>query len=333
MIARPGVTVARVTKPLGSYLLGRWPLRWAGTRFGRATLAEGGRVVVNGGNCPVPDVNWVHYVHAAYHPAHTGSAARRIRGRLERTLEARAERAAVRAARVVACNSERTRCDVIERLGIDPGRARTVYYGTDPGRFRPADGSERAGQRARLGWPVDRPVVVFVGGLGDRRKGFDTLFAAWASLCQSPDWDAILVVVGRGAELRYWDAQATTAGLADRVRFLGFRSDVPDLLRAADALVAPTRYEAYGLGVHEALCCGLPAIVSAAAGVAERYPPELADLLLPDPDDAADLAARLQRWRDDPTAVRARVAPLGEMLRAYTWDDMGQDFVAAIGDA
>ncbi|MDK2408772.1 glycosyltransferase [Aphanizomenon sp. PH219] len=54
------------------------------------------------------------------------------------------------------------------------------------------------------------------------------------------------------------------------INFLGFRADVPNLLRAADCLVAPTRYEAYDLGVHEALCCGLPAIVSADAGVDER---------------------------------------------------------------
>jgi glycosyltransferase involved in cell wall biosynthesis len=230
------------------------------------------------------------------------------------------------------CNSDRTRRDVVELLGASPDRTRTVYYGTDPTRFRPATDAERAEQRARLGWPADRPVVMFVGALGDRRKGFDTLFAAWSGLCKESSWDAVLVVVGRGAELPAWEERTRAAGLSDRVRFLGFRADVPDLLRAADGLVSPTRYEAYGLGVHEALCCGLPAVVSANAGVAERYPADLADLLLPDPDDAADLAARLRRWRDDTTAARERVRPLGERLRAHTWDDMGRAFLTAIGE-
>src|SRR2546428_102724 len=80
---------------------------------------------------------------------------------------------------------------------------------------------------------------------------------------------------------RRWQGMAAAHELAGRVRFLGFRTDVPDLLRAADVLIAPSRYEPYGLTVHEALCCGLPALVSAAAGVAERYPAELSDLLIP----------------------------------------------------
>lgn len=326
LTAMPGVTVRRARKPLGSYFLGRWPLRWAA---GRAAKGATGRVVANGGNFPSADVNWVHYVHAAHRPDSAATLLRKRKGRVERRLELRAERAAVRAARVVVCNSDRTRRDVVETLGANPDRAVTVYYGTDPSRFRPATDTERAELRARLGWPADRPVVMFVGALGDRRKGFDTLFEAWSRLCKESSWDAVLAVVGRGAELPAWEARTRAAGLSERVRFLGFRSDVPDLLRAADGLVSPVRYEAYGLGVHEALCCGLPAVVSAAAGVAERYPPDLADLLLPDPDDAADLAARLRRLRDTP---RDRARPLSDRLRAHTWDDMGRAFLKAIGE-
>jgi glycosyltransferase involved in cell wall biosynthesis len=65
----------------------------------------------------------------------------------------------------------------------------------------------------------------------------------------------------------------------DRVRFLGFRTDVPEIPSALDGLVHP-RYEAAGLSVHEALCRGLPAIVTACAGVAERYPADLRHCLL-----------------------------------------------------
>jgi glycosyltransferase involved in cell wall biosynthesis len=111
--------------------------------------------------------------------------------------------------------------------------------------------------------------------LGDRRKGFDTLFNAWRLLCREPDWDAIIAAVGPGAELPFWETRVADAGLRDNIRFLGFRTDVPALVRAAEALVRPARYEAYGQGVHEAVCRGLPAIVSASAGIAERYPADL----------------------------------------------------------
>ncbi|VTU00951.1 glycosyl transferase family 1 : Glycosyltransferase OS=Hyalangium minutum GN=DB31_3627 PE=4 SV=1: Glyco_transf_4: Glycos_transf_1 [Gemmataceae bacterium] len=333
LAARPNVTVRVVPKPLGAYALGRFPLAWAGAEHGRVRLAAGGRVVVNGGNALVADVNWVHYVHAAYRPTAAGSWRNRLKARITDRLNRREERRAVRAARVVVCNSEVTRRAMIDKLGVRPERAVTVYYGCDAAKFHPATDADRAALRTKLGWPADRPVVAFVGALGDRRKGFDTVFAAWRELSKSPDWDAVLVVVGTGAELPLWERRAADAGLTDRVRFLGFRSDVPDLLRAADALVSPTRYEAYGLGVHEALCCGLPAIVSAGAGVAERYPADLADLLLPDPESAADLAARLRHWRLTPDAYRRRVAPFSEALRAGTWDAMARNFLRAVGEA
>jgi glycosyltransferase involved in cell wall biosynthesis len=116
---------------------------------------------------------------------------------------------------------------------------------------------------------------------------------------------------------------------------LGFRDDVPRLMRAADALVSPTRYEAYGLGVHEALCCGLPAILSADAGVAERYPAELRDLLVPDPNDAMDLSHRLRTVIDAAPDWTARVRPFAESLRGRTWDQMADEIVhiAACGAA
>lgn len=138
------------------------------------------------------------------------------------------------------------------------------------------------------------------------------------------------MVIGCGAELPVWQRRASEAGIASRIHFLGFRSDVPDLLRGADCLVAPTRYEAYGLGVHEALCCGLPALVSATAGVAERYPSQLGDLLLPDPEDVGELVARLRRWREDTQRCRKMVSSVSEALRSYAWDDMVRSILEKI---
>ena len=75
--------------------------------------------------------------------------------------------------------------------------------------------------------------------------------------------DADLIVVGQGAELPAWRHRAGEAGIGARIRFAGFRTDVPQIMAALDALVHPARYEAYGLSVREALCRGVPAIVSA----------------------------------------------------------------------
>src|SRR5207253_1945370 len=135
----------------------------------------------------------------------------------------------------------------------------------------PPSADERMRARAALRLADGAPALAFVGALGDRRKGFDTLFHAFAFLCATvPSWDATLLVVGAGGELEDWKRHAEEAGLSRRIRFLGFRADVREVLFACDGIVAPTRYEAYGLAVQEAICTGLPAIVSRAAGVAER---------------------------------------------------------------
>jgi glycosyltransferase involved in cell wall biosynthesis len=292
--------------------------------------AMGGRVLVNGGNCFWNDVNWVHYVHAAYEPETQVGQLGQLKGAVSRRLFLATERRTLRSARVIIANSDRTKRDLIERLAIPEQRIHRVYYGTEPHIFYPATAQERAELRCQLGWSLDKPIVMFIGALGDRRKGFDTLFSAWQRLCADSNWDADLVVIGAGAELPLWQRRAAEAGISSRIHFLGFRSDVPDLLRLADCLVAPTRYEAYGLGVHEALCCGLPALVSATAGVAERYPSHLKELLLSDPEDAAALAARLHQWRGASHHYSKLVNSLSEELRNYTWDKMAATILEKI---
>src|SRR4029078_13689650 len=126
--------------------------------------------------------------------------------------------------------------------------------------------------REKFGHHSKRPLIVFVGALGlDNNKGFDTLWSAWKILSNSSDWDATLVVAGAGKGLGRWKARTMDGGLSDGVKLLGFIEQVGEWLAAADLLVSPVRYEAYGLNVQEAICRGVPAMVSATAGVAERY--------------------------------------------------------------
>ncbi|HEY9607029.1 MAG TPA: glycosyltransferase family 4 protein [Allocoleopsis sp.] len=328
--ARGNVTVHQVPKVANSYLLASPLLNWAGRVQARHIAGVGGRVLVNGGNCQWGDVNWVHYVHAAYQPENQAGRLRQLKDSVSRQLFLATERQALRSAQLIIANSERTKRDLVETLAIPEQRIHRIYYGTEPQVFHPATPQERKQLRHQLEWSHENPIVMFIGALGDRRKGFDTLFSAWQQLCATPDWDADLVTVGVGAELPLWQKRAEAAGISSRIHFLGFRSDVPDLLRAADCLVAPTRYEAYGLGVQEALCCGLPALVSATAGVAERYPSHLSDLLLPDPEEATDLAARLSYWRKTPEKFSKLVKSVSEELRAYSWDDMAKSIAEAI---
>lgn len=327
--ALPNVHVHEARKPLDSYFLGRKHLDRLGRRWAGRIADRGGRVVVNGGNCLWGDVNWVHYVHAAYAPPFVGNAAKRLASACKRLAFLAEERAAVAEARVVVTASNVSRRDVCRHLDVPEAKVRTVYYGTDSELARPATGLERATVRGRLGWPDGAPVALFVGALGDRRKGFDTVSEAWRMLEGRGAGEVRLAVVGRGAELPAWRERVERAGLASKITFLGFRDDVPRLMRAADLLVAPARYEPYGLGVHEALCSGTPAIVSARAGVSEKYPAELRDLLLDDPDDASRLTDGIVRWRSDRVRYRGILQGVSQSLRAWTWDHMAEALVRA----
>jgi glycosyltransferase involved in cell wall biosynthesis len=326
--ARSAIQVHRVARPAGSHLAGAPVLAASARRWTHRLRSERPVVVANGGNADLGDVTWVHYVHAAYRPTTAGSPLRWFRARATHRYFSSKERVALPRARLVICNSRRTARDVVERLGVASERVRTVYYGADALQLSPVSAAERAQALAALGWTGARRTALFIGALGDRRKGFDRLFDAWSRLLADPAWDVDLVAAGEGSELAAWRRRAERCD--GRVRLLGFRTDVPQLLAASDLLVHPARYEAYGLGVHEAICRGIPAMVAADAGVAERYPPDLHELLLQDVEDADELCARLRRWRAELDAIAARVRPFADRLRARSWDDMAAEIVGLV---
>jgi glycosyltransferase involved in cell wall biosynthesis len=285
-------------------------------------------VVVNGINCNWPDINWVHWIHQCWQPpALKAPLWFRLKHRLETSRGIRLERIGFGSAKLLVANSERTRRDLINLFGVHPERVHTVYLGTDSA-WKTLTPERRLAGRAWLGVPPDRPLVAFVGALGyDSRKGFDILWRAWIDLCRLEEWDANLVVAGSGRALPDWRCKAAKSGLGGRVKFLGFTERVFDVLAASDLLVSPARYESYGLNVQEALCCGVPAIVSASAGVAERYSSNLSPLLLPDSEDARDLATRMLHWRRDMAGWRTRLDSTIQTLRTYTWNDMASRIV------
>ena len=332
---RESITFHRVARPLGAYFLGQELLARAGRNVARRALASspGARVLVNGGNCDFPDLNWVHSVqHAWTSDRQDAPAWFRIKDEIAKRRAVAMERRALMSARIIIANSNRTRDDIM-KLGVPATRVHTVYLGSEP-RWKSINAQSRQAARARFSLDPDRPVAAFIGALGhDNRKGFDILWNAWQRLCARREWDADLIVAGGGRALEFWRSRVKQARLENRIRLIGHIDVVGDVLAAADLLVSPVRYEAYGLAVHEALCCRVPAIVSATAGVAERYPAAIRDWLIPDPEDVDDLVTRLGEWRKSRSAWKERVEPIARQLRARTWDDMAAEMVLIAMDS
>ncbi len=324
-----GIRVHAVARPFGAHLIGAPLLSRAAQRVSRS-LDHGACRLANGGNTALPGATWIHYLHAAHAPSVNGSLRTSVAARAGRHYHLRCERKAIERADVIICNSARTAADVKEHYRVPDSRLRIIYYGVDAERFRAATPVERAAARQAFGIAADRYAAVFAGALGDRRKGFDLLFDAWQSLHRDPAWNVDLLVVGAGGEQTSWMERARHAGLDGSIRFLGFRNDMAALFAAADVVVHPARYEAYGLAVHEAICRSVPALVGAGAGIAERYPRELGGLVLADPLSSQALVTSLRAWRANATEWRKRVGLFAARLASRSWDQMAAEITAAI---
>ena len=175
--------------------------------------------------------------------------------------------------------------------------------------------------RAELGLAPDDIAFANVARLHPD-KGQATLLAAFARAALPR---ARLFIAGVGplaAELR---AQAAGLGVGERVRFLGERTDVPRLLGGFDAYVHPSRAEALGVSVLEAMSAALPTIGAAVDALPEYIADGATGWLFP-PDDAAALAERLRAVAADLAGARA-VGRAGQarMFRDY---DIGASVAA-----
>ena len=205
-----------------------------------------------------------------------------------------------------------------------------------PSMVEPPPQADRAGLRARvrdaIGTPAGTTVVIQACRL-EPWKGHAVLLAALGRLRDRPAWEAwIAGGVQRPAEQAYLDrleADARDLGIAGRVRFLGQRSDVRDLLAAADLCCQPnTGPEPLGLAFVEALYAGLP-VVSTRIGGAAEIVDETCGVLVP-PGDPAALAEALDALIADPGA-RARLGGAGPARAAFLCDPAAMlDRLAAI---
>ncbi len=140
----------------------------------------------------------------------------------------------------------------------------TVYVpgvGVDTDKFSAAS-EDRAESRAALGIPEDGVMLLSVGELS-KRKNQKTIIEAMGRLQDKNIYYFIAGVGGEEAALR---VLAASHGLEDNVRFLGFRSDIPALCRAADIFCFPSLQEGLPVALMEAMGIGLPAVASAIRG-------------------------------------------------------------------
>jgi len=242
----------------------------------------------------------------------------KLRAYLERAVPRSAERADG-----ILTDSEATRRDVIELLGVAPERVTTVLLGVS-GAFTPtAAPGEREILRAKYGLG-DRPTVLAVGTV-QPRKNYERLIEAVDRVRASLDVD--LVIAGKPAWLS--ESVLEAAATRDHVRILGFvdDADLPALYRQAAVLAFPSLYEGFGLPPLEAMACGTPVVASSASSVPEAVGD--AGLLL-DPRDTALWADALSTVLTD-ADLRADMAVRGLAHAAtFTWTRAARQWLALL---
>ncbi|WP_310541466.1 glycosyltransferase [Phenylobacterium sp.] len=181
--------------------------------------------------------------------------------------------------------------------GWPAGKVRCIpNFAAAPPETAPAD-------RAPLHTPADAPLLLSMGRLHDAKAHDVTLQA----LTQIPD--AFLWIAGVGPQEAKLKAMAAALGVADRVRFLGWRTDASALYRAADVCVFPSRYEPLGNVVIQAWAHGLPVVAAASQGPAALIRDGDDGLLVP-VDEAEALAQATRRLLADPM-LRIRLVQNG----------------------
>jgi UDP-glucose:(heptosyl)LPS alpha-1,3-glucosyltransferase len=218
--------------------------------------------------------------------------------------------------RIVLPISALVREQILRRYPLAPERVRVLHPAVDTARFSPRLApAARAALRTELALPAAAPLLVFVGS-DFRRKGLPALLAALRLL---PGAHALVLGRDRPVRLRRARELAGELGVADRVHFAGLRPDPERLLAAADCLVFPSRYDAFGNAVLEAMASGLPVVVSRRAGGAEVVTPGRTGAVVDAPEDAAALAAAIR-----PFLAPALRAEAGRLARCeaerHGWD-------------
>ncbi len=196
--------------------------------------------------------------------------------------------------------------------------AGAVEHGIDLSRFAPRNDISGAVLRQTLGLPPSSVVFGTVGRLNEAKQQQRMLVALRTLIDQGED--AALAIVGDGELRAELERETDRLGLRDRVRFLGARSDVPELLAGMDVFLLSSRTEGYSLALVEASAAALPIVATDVGGNAEIVHDGRTGLLVPAGDDDRLAAAMAELLRNV-----SRREQLGRQARQWALEEGSLD--------
>ncbi|MHC5066338.1 MAG: glycosyltransferase family 4 protein [Planctomycetota bacterium] len=214
---------------------------------------------------------------------------------------------------------------VLEHLidaGVPRERTRLIWSAVDPSVLTPS----KTREQLRKEWEVsDGQILALAAGNLVPRKGFENLLNALAQPGGSEDlrvW-----IAGHGEGRKPLETLIDSLGLQERVKLLGQRSDIPDLLAACDLFVMPSLAEGLGIAALEAMAASRPVIASRVGGLGELVVDEKTGLLVP-PGDIPALASALTSLARNPE-LRERMGSAGpeRVAEGFLADQMVESYI------
>jgi glycosyltransferase involved in cell wall biosynthesis len=191
-------------------------------------------------------------------------------------------------------------------------KIRYVPNGVDLESFERRDAAASA-VRSALG--IEQAFVWLAVGRFDPVKDYAAMLRAFAAA----QGDAVLVIAGEGEQRGEMEVLAERLGVAERVRFLGVRDDVADLLSAADGFVLSSLWEGLPMVLLEAAAASLPIVATDVGGVGEVVRDATTGYLAA-PGDVEALSAAMRRLTAVPTEVRRKMGDAGRRHAVANFD-------------
>jgi len=242
----------------------------------------------------------------------------RWQSRVNAKHRARKLRLAARFATRIIADSESTRRDTIELLGVAPERIDVIPLAAGPAYQPPADHAAQRAVLARYG-VREQDYILYVGAIEPRKNVVRLATAFKAAVERSPELTTRLVLAGgRGGLAGAIDRGLEALDLGGRLLMPGRvpQEDLPALLNGARAVAYVSLYEGFGLPPLEAMACGAPVVASNTSSI----PEVVGDAgLLVDPYSVDEIATALHRVLTD-DALRDDLAARGpRRARRFSW--------------
>lgn len=266
-------------------------------------------------------INAVHFVHGTWlkSPYHTSKVRSDPYGWYQwgyTALNARWELQTLRSANRIVAVSEMVRQELID-IGIPDDQIEVIMNGVDIQEFYPADVD-----RPSLGLPEDVVLGLFVGDLQSPIKNLD---AVLHGMQEVPGFH--LAVAGR-LERSPYPRLARDLDIEERVHFLGFRRDIPDLMRAADFFALPSRRDSCPLVHLEAMASGLPTITTQTVGTSNLV--NGSGFVMNSPEDHDTLVRSLRILSRDPEKRHEMGLQARMVAEDYSWQKMAQRYLSLL---